>query len=97
MKKFVLEVELRDEWNCSGCPCNDGYRDTPNGFYCHVMDENGLRDGDRPAWCPLKEASKAQALEQACELLRTCEDNVDLTEEENSHIKDFLKKVDTWF
>ena len=59
MKKFVLEVELHDEWGCHGCICNDRYRDSPNpGYFCFVADNPGLLEGERPAWCPLKEVEE---------------------------------------
>jgi len=182
MKKFYLEVNLKDERSCKGCRM---LRRSYSHIGC-VCEETGFdikafeaADTVRPEWCPLKEdvmpnvvlplagkqwegkvfeiqASESftcvrigenswswlrgshnvhnlallspetreeylrecgnksptrlevdhnslnrrmlkQDFEQACNLLRTCEDNVDLTEEENKTIKEFLKKADAWF
>jgi len=54
MKKFVLEVTLRNAKSCDDCPCcqNDAEH---NVWYCSAMDGAAVfKDIYRPNWCPLK-------------------------------------------
>lgn len=55
MKKFVLEVTLRNEKSCDDCP---GYNfDSNHGtWFCSATEEGAvLKSRQQPDWCPLKE------------------------------------------
>ena len=60
MKRFILEINLKDPYECTGCLCmNEIYND----YYCEAMDHSnndGLLDEypSRPDWCPLREAKE---------------------------------------
>jgi hypothetical protein len=56
MKKFYLEMKLKDGDSCKGCRMRrQGY--AADAWYC---EETGydIVTLDRPAWCPLKEVGE---------------------------------------